>query len=248
MAALLQNLEVRKFDIQYPMAGFWESLTDVLSAYQADPLTYLLIFFLFVIAAAIVLPIPIEIFLVIDPAVPYPLKALVMGLGKGVGAYAVYYIGFAIDRLGRLLATSLWVNKPMEFARTAARESPFLTRLIRSPASRKMRSNLRKLVRERNQDGGGSMNWGWMKWMMRGSEKLVRKYGYPAMFVIMAIPGMVDTVPLYIFSILNKEGTLMTWRGFVITNIAAGIVRAVLIWLIFFALGIEIFNVPATGA
>jgi len=65
--------------------------------------------------------------------------------------------------------------------------------------------------------------------------------------VIMAIPGMIDTVPLYIFAILNKEGTLMTWRGFVITNIAAGITRAAIIWMIFYAFGIEIFSVPETG-
>jgi len=63
--------------------------------------------------------------------------------------------------------------------------------------------------------------------------------------VIMAIPGMVDTIPLYVFSILNKEGKLMTLRGFVVVNILAGITRAALIYLIFYILDIPIFS-PST--
>ena len=244
--ALLRNLEVSKSDIQLLMAGFWESLIDVLSAYQADPLTYLLIFFLFCIAAAIFLPIPIEIMLVVDPIVPYPLKALVMGLGKGVGGYAVYYIGHEIDRIARALRGGTWIGRLLRAAKAGIRESPFLTRLFDSLRSRAVRARLLRLVKERRR-GGGPMSWGWMKWLMRGSEKLVRKYGYPALYVIMSIPGMVDTVPLYVFAILNKEGTFMTWRGFVLTNILAGITRAALIWLIFYAFGVEIFTVPENG-
>jgi len=168
--------------------GFWDQLTDLLSANQADPLTYLVIFFLFCVAAAIILPIPIEIFLVIDPQVHFVWKALVMGLGKGTGALAVFFIGHEIE------------------------------------------STVRRFTR-----------WGWFKWLLDKSEKFVRRYGYPAMFVIMAVPGMIDTIPLYIFSILNKEGKLMTWQGFTIVNILAGITRACLIYVIFFVFDIDIF-------
>lgn len=77
--------------------------------------------------------------------------------------------------------------------------------------------------------------------MLVKSESLVRKYGYPAMFVIMAIPGMVDTIPLYVFSVLNKEGELMTLKGFVIVNFLAGVVRAALIYTLFTAFGVELF-------
>jgi len=228
------------------MAGFWDSLIDMLSAYQADPLTYLLVFFLFCVGAAIILPIPIEIFLVIDPVVPYPLKALVMGLGKGTGALAVFYIGYEIDHIARKLREAKWMRVLKSSADAVIRQVPFLTRAVSSNRYRELRRKLIALVKGSGQRRG-AMSWGWIRWIMRGSEKLVRKYGYPAMFVIMAIPGMIDTVPLYIFAILNKEGTLMTWRGFVITNIAAGITRAAIIWLIFYAFGIEIFSVPETG-
>jgi hypothetical protein len=228
------------------MAGFWDSLIDVLSAYQADPLTYLLIFFGFCIAAAIILPIPIEIFLVIDPVVPYPLKALVMGLGKGVGAFVVYYIGYAIDHLAHKFREATWMKQLRVLSDAVLRRSPFIAGVVGSQSYMEVRRKLRDMTRSEGLNKG-ALSWGWIKWLMRGSEKLVRKYGYPAMFVIMAIPGMIDTVPLYIFSILNKEGTLMTMRGFVLTNIAAGITRAAIIWLVFYIFGIEIFSVPGTG-
>jgi len=170
----------------------WDQLIDFLSAYQADPATYLLIFFLFCVAAAIILPIPVEIPLVINPGVPFILKAIVLGLGKGVGAAGVFYIGIGIE------------TTVMKFKK-----------------------------------------WGWFRWLLEKSEKFVRKYGYFAMFALMAIPGMVDTIPLYVFSILNKEGKLMTLRGFVLVNILAGITRAALVYLIFFILGIPIFSPSA---
>jgi hypothetical protein len=53
------------------------------------------------------------------------------------------------------------------------------------------------------------------------------------MFAILCIPFFPDTVTLYVFSILNKEGKLMTWRGFVITNVFAGITRAFIVYFIF---------------
>ena len=171
-----------------------DQLTELLSEYQADPATYLLIFFLFCVAAAIILPIPIEIFLVIDPAVPFVLKALVMGLGKGTGAAAVYFIGAKVEQTIQ------------RFAR-----------------------------------------WGWFNWLLVKSEAFVRRYGYFAMYIIIASPGMVDTIPRYIFSLLNKEGELMTFRGFVIVNVLAGITRAFLIYAIVTWLGWDIFNLGSEG-
>ncbi|MCJ7607694.1 MAG: hypothetical protein MUO94_07605, partial [Thermoplasmata archaeon] len=61
--------------------------------------------------------------------------------------------------------------------------------------------------------------------------------GYPAMFAIMAIPFMVDTIPLYVFSVLNKEGELMTLKWFVLVNFLAGVTRAALVYFLFTAFG-----------
>lgn len=171
------------------MADYWGDLMDWLSANQADPVTYLFVFFLFCVLAAIILPIPIEVALVVDPSVPFILKALVMGLGKGTGALAVFFIGLKVEKT------------VLKFAK-----------------------------------------WGWFRWLLEKSERFVRRYGYVALYLIMSIPGMVDTIPLYVFSILNKEGELLGWRGFTIVNILAGITRAFLIYTIDIVFGLGMFG------
>ena len=167
----------------------FNELMDYLSTHQADPATYLLIFFIFCVAAAVILPIPVEIALVVNPSIHIALKAAVMGLGKGTGALAVFFIGRKIDETV----------------------------------------------------GQYAKKWRWYNWLLVKSEKLVRKYGYVAMYAIMSVPGMVDTIPLYIFSILNQEGQLMTLRYFVLVNILAGVTRAFLIYALFTAFGWEWF-------
>ncbi|UCE45061.1 MAG: hypothetical protein JSU93_06660 [Methanobacteriota archaeon] len=167
----------------------FNELTEYLSTHEADPATYLLIFFIFCVAAAVILPIPVEIALVVNPSIHIALKAAVMGLGKGTGALAVFFIGRKIDETV----------------------------------------------------GQYAKKWRWYNWLLVRSEKLVRKYGYVAMYAIMSVPGMVDTIPLYIFSILNQEGQLMTLRYFVLVNILAGVTRAFLIYALFTAFGWEWF-------
>lgn len=167
----------------------WNQLTDYLQSNQADPGTYLLVLFIFCVAAAIILPIPVEVALVVNPGIHILVKAAVLGLGKGTGAIAVFFLGRKID------------ETVGQYAR----------------------------------------KWRWYKWLLVKSEKLVRKYGYVAMYIIMSIPGMVDTIPLYIFSILNKEGKLMTLWGFAAVNVLAGVTRAFLIYSLFQVFGVELF-------
>jgi len=74
--------------------------------------------------------------------------------------------------------------------------------------------------------------WGWFKWILDKSEKFVRRFGYVALYIIMSIPLMVDTVPLYLFSLLNKEGKLLSVWGFTLVNVAAGFTRAMIVLLL----------------
>lgn len=172
------------------MTDYFGELMDYLAANQADPVAYLVIFFIFCVAAAVFLPIPVEIALVVNPGIHILVKAAVMGLGKGTGALAVFFIGRKIDETV----------------------------------------------------GHYAMKWRWYSWLLRKSERLVRDYGYIALYAIMAVPGMVDTIPLYIFSILNREGELMKAWAFVAVNILAGVTRALLIYFLFTAFGIELFG------
>jgi hypothetical protein len=183
------------------MAGILDQLMDYLQANQTDPVTYLVVFFLFSVAAAVFLPIPIEIGLVWNPGMFFPIKALDLGLGKAVGAVAVFFIPSKIGALARRLGIRHRVPSA-------------------TPAPPK---------------------WGWLRWMTDRSEGFTRKYGVLAMYVIMSIPGMIDTIPLYIFSIINKERTLIPLRDFVLANFLAGINRAFIIYALLEILGIRLF-------
>jgi membrane protein YqaA with SNARE-associated domain len=166
------------------ISDFFSGLMNWLSQNQTDPATYLLVFFVFCVLAAIILPIPIEVALIGDPGIYFPLKVLVLALGKSVGAAGVFIIGEKIEE------------------------------------------TVEKLRR-----------WGWFRWLLKKSEWFVRRYGYYALFVIMSIPFMVDTIPLYVFSLLNKEGKLLSMRGFVIVNFLAGLTRGTIIGIIIYVLG-----------
>ena len=183
------------------MANILDQLMDYLNANQTDPFTYLVAFFLFSVAAAIFLPIPIEIGLVWNPGMFFPIKALDLGLGKAVGAIAVFFIPSKIGAVAKRLG--LWHPAPSV-----------------TPAPPR---------------------WGWLRWLTNKSEGFTRKYGVIAMYVIMSIPGMIDTVPLYVFSIINKERTLISLRDFALANFLAGINRAFIIFALLEILGIRLF-------
>lgn len=171
------------------MSSVWDQLLNFLTTHTEDPVTYLFSLFLFSIGAAIILPIPVETALVLAPErMPFIVPALVLGLGKGVGAMAVFFIGAKVEQ------TVLRFGK-----------------------------------------------WGWFKWLLDKSEWFVRKYGYFALFVILAVPFMLDTVPLYIFSLLNKEGKLMHLRWFTLVNVLAGTTRASIILIAFRHFGLTLF-------
>lgn len=158
-------------------------LMDFFQSYEADPGTYLLILFIYTIAASVFLPIPVEIALVWNPSMPWFIKALVMGSGKAVGSIVVFLIGVKFEP--------------------------------------KIRSWTR---------------WGWFNWLVVKSQSFVSQYGYFALFAIMSIPGMPDTIPLYVFSLLNREGKLFSKKGFALTNFLAGIVRTFLIMTLWYGL------------
>ena len=171
------------------MASIWDHLIDFLTAHSGDPATYLLTLFVFSIGAAIILPIPVETALVLAPEkMLFIIPALALGLGKGVGAIAVFFIGAKVEHV------------VLQFGK-----------------------------------------WGWFKWLLDKSEGFVRRYGYFALFAILTIPFMLDTVPLYVFSVLNKEGKLMRLRWFALVNVLAGTTRASIILIAFRHFGLTLF-------
>jgi len=74
-----------------------QALWDFLNQVQGDPTIYTLFLFLYSIAAAIFLPIPVEFALFVGTTTPFWIKALALGAGKAVGSAAVFFIGFELE-------------------------------------------------------------------------------------------------------------------------------------------------------
>lgn len=94
------------FSVRLPLAGPRGSEIDVpvLMAFQlglesAGELGYLVGLFLYAIAAAVALPLPVEILLPLYPRIDVSVKAVVLGLGKAVGAIFVFYVGHKVNPL-----------------------------------------------------------------------------------------------------------------------------------------------------
>ncbi len=212
------------------MASVIDQLLDYLNANQTDPLTYLVVFFFFSVAAAIFLPLPIEIGLVWNPGLFFPLKALDLGLGKAAGAVAVFFIPSEIRAFGRWLGRRKLLKRMRAFFGTAA---------CKAGLDRPYRWCRKRLAR--SPKAAAAPRWGWLRWLAVKSEKFTRKYGVLAMYAIMSIPGMIDTIPLYVFSIINKDRTLIRLRDFALANFLAGINRAFIIFALLEILGVQLF-------
>jgi len=157
-------------------------LTGILLGATQDPISYSIIFFIYVILAVLILPIPVEIGL-FNPFIHPALLIFILALGKGVGSFIVFEIG---------------------------------TRIRRVLKKRSIGTSLTKKI---------------IAWC----ERFVRKYGYYGLFIIMSTPLMLDSVTVYLFSLLNPkdDGKMaITRRWFVLLNIAAGAVRGIIILLV----------------
>lgn len=80
-------------------------------------------------------------------------------------------------------------------------------------------------------------------WVYRKTLDLLRRFvartRYLGLYIILSIPLMVDTVPIYVFALFNEEG-VMNVRYFAITNFFAGITRAAIVYGIALAFNIRL--------
>jgi hypothetical protein len=163
---------------------------QILSDIAHDPVLYTIIFFFFSIAAAVILPIPVELGLILSPSTPYWVLAITLGLGKAIGAGLVFKVGGAV-------------------------EGP-----------------IRKW----------SERWRWFNKLVNICELIIAKLGYLGFYLILSIPLMSDTVPIYLFSVFNKEGKRFEMKYFMLVNFFAGITRAVVLWVLAYIFGINLFG------
>lgn len=166
-----------------------EPIMDFLQHYSANPVLYIVIFFIYGILNVLFLPVPVELGLIWNPDLPFIIKALVLGGGKAVGALIVFTLGEQVE--GKL--------------RTWER-------------------------------------WRWYQRLVSGLQWFVAKFRYLGLYVILSIPGMVDTVPVYLFSLFNREGEVINRECFILVNFLGGVTRAFVLYLLLFELGIDLFS------
>lgn len=65
--------------------------------------------------------------------------------------------------------------------------------------------------------------------------RFVRVTKWIGLFVLLIIPGLPDTLPIYLYSLFNKQGQLIRGWVFLLVNFVGGILRA-LIFFFFVAL------------
>lgn len=60
------------------------------------------------------------------------------------------------------------------------------------------------------------------------ATRFVRATRWVGLYTLLAIPFFPDTVPVYVYSIFNKQGQLISGKVFLLVNMVAGITRALL--------------------
>ncbi len=163
-------------------------LIALLSDATANPFLFFPLLFTYSVLVAIILPLPIELALIFVEDPTYMVAtAIVIGLGKMVGAWGIFFLGLKVeDNIRRWSEKYKIVNKVVRF-----------------------------------------------------SIWFVDKTGYVGLFILLSIPFMTDTVPIYIYALFNEEGKLMKRNYFLLTNFAAGIVRG-LIFILLWNAGIRL--------
>ncbi|MFQ6106724.1 MAG: hypothetical protein ACE5QF_03950 [Thermoplasmata archaeon] len=67
--------------------------------------------------------------------------------------------------------------------------------------------------------------------------RFVRRTRYVGLLLLLSIPLMTDTVPIYIYSLFNEEGEVLHLKLFLGVNFLAAIVRSAIIAVVFVAFG-----------
>lgn len=70
--------------------------------------------------------------------------------------------------------------------------------------------------------------------------RFVERTRYMGLFLLLMLPFMSDTVPVYVYSLFNHDGAVLSARYFVFTNFLAGVNRALLILIVLVALGVNL--------
>ncbi|MFW6041150.1 MAG: hypothetical protein ACOC85_04880 [Thermoplasmatota archaeon] len=78
--------------------------------------------------------------------------------------------------------------------------------------------------------------------LLEYSEWFVKNYGYYGLLIVLSTPLMIDSISLYLFSLLNPEekGEGMEREWFTAINVIAGGIRGVITLTVFYWIGVKL--------
>lgn len=86
-----------------------------------------------------------------------------------------------------------------------------------------------------------SARWRVAAWVVAKAETFVGKTGVTGLYLLLSIPLMSDTIPIYVYSLFNKEGRALEQKNFLIANFLAALNRVAILGAGFF-LGKNLFG------
>ncbi len=86
-----------------------------------------------------------------------------------------------------------------------------------------------------------SAKWRFARWFVEKADLFVQKTGYLGLYLLLSIPLMSDTIPIYLYSLFNKEGKSLERNLFLMSNFFAALNRvAILAGL--FLIGVDLLR------
>ena len=86
-----------------------------------------------------------------------------------------------------------------------------------------------------------SAKWEFAKWFVEKADLFVQKTGYLGLYFLLSIPLMSDTIPIYLYSLFNKEGKALERNLFLLANFLAALNR-VSILAGLFVIGVDLLG------
>ena len=86
-----------------------------------------------------------------------------------------------------------------------------------------------------------SEKWRFARWFVSKADLFVQKTGYLGLYLLLSIPLMSDTIPIYLYSLFNKEGKSLERNLFLLSNFLAALNR-VAVLAILFVVGVDLIH------
>jgi hypothetical protein len=156
------------------------------------------------------------------------------GLSGDPVAYSIVFFLYAV-------AATVFLPIPVEIGLFFSPETSIVVKALVLGAGKAVGSVLVFMLGDRLNNGltGWAMRHRFFRGFLNLMRRFVARTRYIGLYIILSIPLMVDTVPVYLFALFNQKG-VMKLRYFAATNFFAGITRAALVYGIAIAFNVRL--------